>query len=91
MMYECRCPNDGKKLAHIARPPLSDLRYTPLCSCGRRVVGKIRIESISKRIIAQAECPCGRVTTKVLGYLVTITASPSFFLPCLSVHPLNPR
>ena len=71
-MYECRCPNDGKKLARIARPPLSELRYAPLYSCGRRVVGKVRVEAISKRIIAQIDCPCGRVTTKILGYLVTI-------------------
>jgi len=72
MMYECRCPNDGKMLAHIARPPLSNLRYVHLCPCGRRVEGTVHVKAVTKRIIGQVECPCGRTAVKALGYLVTI-------------------
>jgi len=39
-MYECRCPNDGKMLARLARPPLSELRYVHLCEGGRRMEGR---------------------------------------------------
>ena len=71
-MYECRCPNDGKKLAHMGRPPLAQLTYEAHCECGRRVRGKVRVEAASGRIIGKARCPCGRVSTRVLGYLVAI-------------------
>jgi len=71
-MYECRCPNDGKMLARLARPLLSELTYIHLCECGRRVEGNVRVEALTKRIIGQADCPCGRSRTKVLGYLVTV-------------------
>jgi len=71
-MYECRCPNDGKMLARLARPPLSQLSYVHVCECGRRVEGKGRVEAITKRIVGQADCRCGRARTKVLGYLVTV-------------------
>jgi hypothetical protein len=72
MMYECRCPNDGKMLAYIARPPLSELRHVHLCACGRRVEGKVHVEAIIKRIIGQVKCSCGKTSAKTLGCLVTI-------------------
>jgi hypothetical protein len=59
-MYECHCPYDGKMLAHIARPPLFNLRYVHLCPCGRRVEGMVHVEAVTKLIIGQAEWPCGR-------------------------------
>jgi len=71
-MYEFRCPNDGKLLARIARPPLPQLRYEHFCECGRRVEGKVLLESITKRIIGKVHCPCGMSTTRILGYLVTV-------------------
>jgi hypothetical protein len=71
-MYECRCPNDGKMLAHIARPPLPDLRLDHLCACGRRVKAKVLVEARTKRIVAEVRCPCGIRTTRTLGYLVII-------------------
>jgi len=72
MRYECRCPNDGKMLAHIARPPLSELRLEHLCECGRIVKGKVLVEAVTKRIICQVRCPCGIRETRILRYLVTI-------------------
>ncbi len=71
-MYECRCPNDGKKLAEIARPPLSELRYLYHCVCGRKVEGKVLVEEKENLILGLAKCACGREETKILGYLVTI-------------------
>jgi len=46
-MYECRCPNDGKKLAEISRPPLSILRYEQRCKCGRKIKGKVEVDPVS--------------------------------------------
>lgn len=71
-MYECRCPRDGKKLAHIARPPLWGLRCVELCPCGRRVTGRVLIEKGTNRIVGEIQCPCGRSTRKLLGYLVAV-------------------
>jgi hypothetical protein len=39
-MYECRCPHDGKKLAEIARAPLSLGHYDFPCERGARFVTK---------------------------------------------------
>jgi hypothetical protein len=72
MMYQCRCPYDGKKLAHIARPLLSDLRCVHLCACGQRVEGKVQVKTSTKRIIGQVKCSCGKTTEKTPGYLVAI-------------------
>jgi phage FluMu protein Com len=71
-MYEIRCPHDGKLLARIARPPLSELRYAHECACGRSVKGKVLVEAATMRIIGQVHCPCGMSTTRILGYLVTV-------------------
>ncbi len=71
-MYECRCPNDGKKLAEISRPPLSMLRYEKKCACGRGIKGKVEVDPVSGWIIGKATCTCGRTYKKVLGYLVRI-------------------
>jgi hypothetical protein len=72
MMYECRCPNDRKMLAHTARPPLPALRYVHLCAFGGRAEGKVNVEAITKRIIGQVECSCGWTAAKTQGYLVTV-------------------
>jgi hypothetical protein len=71
-MYECRCPNDGKKLARIARPPLPELRLDHLCVCGRKVKAKVLVEARTKRIVAEVRCACGMSMTRTLGYLVTV-------------------
>ena len=74
-MYECRCPHDGKKLAEIARPPLALGHYDCPCECGRWVRGQIIVEQGTNTILAVDSCPCGRITRRVVGYLVTIQCS----------------
>ena len=39
-MYECRCPNDGKKLVEMARPPLALGHYDYPCECGSEGLGQ---------------------------------------------------
>ena len=40
-MYECRCPNDGKKLTEIARAPLYLMKVNGRCPCGKPKRAKI--------------------------------------------------
>jgi len=71
-VYECRCPHDGKKLAEMARPPLPLMHCDHPCDCGRWIGGQIILENETNHILAVSSCPCGRITMKVVGYLVTI-------------------
>jgi hypothetical protein len=74
-MYECRCPHDGRKLAEIGRPPLALSDYHYPCECGRWVRGQIILEPGTDSILAVDSCLCGRITSRVVGYLVTIQCS----------------
>lgn len=71
-MYECRCPKDNKKLAEIARPPLSGLSYIYHCSCGQSVKAQIEIDKTTQHILAIATCDCGDINIHRLGYLIKI-------------------
>ena len=71
-MYECRCPHDGKKLAEIARLPLSLMKVDDYCPCGRPLRGEIVLDQKTNQILALLSCSCGRVSFKVVGYLVVI-------------------
>jgi hypothetical protein len=53
-LFDC-CPNDGKMLAHIARPPFSKLRLEHLCECGRIAEGKSCYEALLALGITWAE------------------------------------
>jgi len=72
LMYEFRCPNDGKKLAEIARPPLKELNYVYKCNCGNTIQGKIFIDKKQGKIFVQLSCPCGYQKIKPIGDLVFI-------------------
>ena len=63
---------DGRKLAEMARPPLHRMNYEHQCECGRWLSCRIILEEETNHILAESSCPCGRKTTRVVGYLVTI-------------------
>ena len=71
-MYECRCPNDGKKLTEIARAPLSLMKVKGRCPCGKPKRAKIISDRKTNQILALISCECGRVTKNVVGHLVAI-------------------
>jgi hypothetical protein len=73
VMYECRCPHDGKKLAEIGRPPFQAMPCDHFCACGRWLKATIIVEL--NHIIALVRCPCGCESTRVVGYVVTIQCS----------------
>ena len=70
-MHECRCPEDNKKLAEIARPTLKEMEADQLCTCGRWMTPSITLDA--GRIIRNVCCICGYHNTGVVGYLVRIT------------------
>jgi len=71
-MYDCRCPHDGRKLAEIARLPLSRMKAENRCPCGKPQQAEIVLDQTTNKILALTSCDCGRVTVNVVGYLVTI-------------------
>ncbi len=71
-MYECRCPHDGRKLAEMARLPLSAMKAEVRCPCGKPHKAEIVLDQETNKILALTSCDCGRVTVNVVGYLVAI-------------------
>ncbi len=71
-MYECRCPNDNKKLAELARPPLGELNYIYYCRCGEVTPVQISLDTLDLGIVAFVKCPCGLEKASVIGHLARI-------------------
>lgn len=70
IMFECRCPHDGKMLAEIARPPMQAMTGGQLCACGRWIIPRIDLEF--DQIIRTVRCVCGYQSTGVAGFVVRI-------------------
>jgi len=66
IMFECRCPHDGKMLAEIARPPMQAMTGGQLCACGRWLVPRIDLEF--DQIIRTVRC-CLRIPELRGGWL----------------------